>query len=70
MMEIQAGKLYRNNKTKGIYVVLHIGLAAWDSSQRLIVYQRADIDEEVIWIRSRKEFGEKFEEITNEVPGC
>ena len=66
MMDIQVGKRYRNIKTKGIYVVLNIGLATWDSDQCLIVYQRMDCDDKTVWIRSRHEFDEKFEEVSND----
>ena len=67
MMKIQIGKRYRNIKTKSIYVILNIGLAAWDSNQRLIVYQRESGSDKTVWIRSKTEFYEKFEEAANEV---
>jgi hypothetical protein len=65
-MDIQIGNRYRNIKTKGIYAVLNIGLAAWDSGQSLIIYQRVDSNDKTVWIRSKKEFNEKFEEISND----
>jgi hypothetical protein len=64
MMNIQVGKCYQNIKTKNVYAILGIGLAAWDSSQCLIVYQRADSDDKTVWIRSRTEFNEKFKEVS------
>jgi hypothetical protein len=68
MVNIQVGKRYRNIKTKDVYVVLCIGLAAWDSEQSLIVYQRMDGNDKTVWIRSGTEFNEKFEEVsTNEI---
>jgi len=62
MVSIQAGKHYRNIKTQNIYVVLHVAKAAWDNSQVLIVYRQL-LSDEHIWIRSRTEFYEKFEEV-------
>jgi hypothetical protein len=65
MINIQVEKRYRNIKTQDVYVVLNIGLAAWDSGQRLIIYQRAGGDDKTIWVRSGTEFNEKFEEVPN-----
>jgi hypothetical protein len=65
MMRIRIGNWYRNIKTKDVYVVLSIGLAAWDSRQCLIVYQRMGGNDKTVWIRSRTEFNEKFEEVSS-----
>jgi len=67
MLNIQIGKRYRNIKTQNIYTVINIGLASWDSDQCLIVYQQAEGRDSTIWIRSRTEFNEKFEEVKNEI---
>jgi hypothetical protein len=65
MMEIQVGKRYQNIKTRDIYIILNIGIAVWDLSQCLIVYQRTDGNDKAVWIRSRTEFDEKFKEVSD-----
>jgi hypothetical protein len=60
-MNIRVGKTYKNKKTQSVYVVLHIGRAAWDLGQRLIIYQQ--MDSKLVWVRSKNEFQEKFEEL-------
>ncbi len=65
MIDIQVGKRYRNIKTRGVYLVLTTGLAAWDSEQCLVIYQRVDNDDQTVWVRSRNEFVEKFEEMSS-----
>jgi hypothetical protein len=60
---IKSGDKYRNKKTCKIYAVLSTAYAAWDSCQRLVVYQKMEInaDDNRVWVRSLTEFNEKFE---------
>jgi hypothetical protein len=60
--EAKIGGRYTSKKNGRIYIVLHNALAAWDSYQNLVVYQREDKDAvDQIWVRSLTEFNEKFE---------
>jgi hypothetical protein len=60
--EAKTGGRYINKKNGIIYIVLHNALAAWDSYQNLVIYQREDKDAvDQIWVRSLTEFNEKFE---------
>lgn len=61
-MNIIVGAKYTNKKTHHYYVVLDIALAAWDSSETLVVYREVGRDYPTVWVRSKTEFLEKFEE--------
>jgi hypothetical protein len=59
--EAKIGGRYRNIKTDMVYIVLYNARASWDSDQSLVVYQREDKDAgDQVWVRSLKEFNEKF----------
>ncbi len=66
MLNIAAGKIYRNIKTGGKYKVLHLVRSAWDVEQMLVIYQSVEYPVLSPWARSLNEFREKFEEVFDE----
>jgi hypothetical protein len=64
MLNVKAGRIYRNIKTGEKYRVVFMARPAWDIGQDLVVYEAAVEIPAMFtrWVRSLNEFREKFEE--------
>ena len=67
-MEIKDGRLYKNKKTGNLYFVIDFAYDAEsempkEKQRPLVIYKRVEFSIQDTWVRSYKNFEEKFEAV-------